>query len=304
VVKPALTLHLPGGVPMTFQRVPDVGEPQPFLMGERGLGGYIEGFTDPVVEVRPVQALYLGTYPVTQAQFGVWAEADKEKIQHEYYFKGRPEHPAEMDWRRANGYCDWLTDVCREQMAAGWRVCLPTEAEWEYACRAGSETEYYTGDGEAALAEAGWYNGNAENSTQPVGSKAPNAYGLYDLHGNVWEWCHDAQKVDDYRKRVAGDVDHWGELRRRDWQAGLARLIEPEGCRVLRGGSWWSSARNCRSTFRKGGRPDRRDWDYGFRVCLVPGPCPARSGAPMDSAAPGDGRRWTSPESDGLGVEQ
>lgn len=71
------------------------------------------------------------------------------------------------------------------------RLDLPTEAQWEYACRAGTDTDYHTGDGEAAMSAAGWYTENSESQTHDVGSKARNAFRLYDVHGNVWEWCRD-----------------------------------------------------------------------------------------------------------------
>lgn len=176
---------------MTFQRVPTAGEPQPFRMGERNLN-WAGGSSDPVVQVRSAHPFYLGTCPVTQAQFAVWTRA--EKIEHENHCAGHPEHPAEnLDWRQAVSFCAWLTKVAGAQMPEGWMACLPTEAEWEYACRAGTETDYYTGDGETALAEAGWFGEEwDQDSTHPVRQKAPNAFGLYDLHGNVWEWCHDA----------------------------------------------------------------------------------------------------------------
>ena len=281
------------GIEMAFRLIPTGA----FRMGNRGY--YAD--EEPVHRVRIAEPFWMAETPVTQAQFGIWTQA--ESIERENHFKDRPEDPAEnMDWRQAVAYCDWLTRAKGAEFPPGFRLaCLPTEAEWEYACRAGTETEYYTGDGEAALAEAGWFYQGSENaSTHPVGQRAPNEFQLLDLHGNVWEWCHDAWDGEAYRSRADGEQDAGEVARRRDWAAGLGPMLASDQTRVLRGGSWCNSAGDCRSAFRGGDRPVGRVRGVGFRVCLVRGP----AGQPDSQAepAPGDGGRGTRPESDGAGV--
>jgi len=130
---------------------------------------------------------------------------------------------------------------------------LPTEAEWEYACRAGTSTIYYTGNSVDDLDRAGWYSGNSGNKTHPVGEKETNAWGLYDMHGNVWEWCQDW-----YGDYPSGSVTD---------PIGL-----PKGSfRVIRGGSWYSAAQSCRSASRPDFEPGIRLLILGFRLVLLPG---------------------------------
>ena len=163
-------LHWPEHrVEMAFRLIP-AGV---FRMGGRGYYAHEE----PIHQVRIVEPFWMAETPVTQAQFALWTRA--ESIEHENRFKDRPDHPAEsMDWRQAVSYCDWLTRTQGAVFPAGFHLaCLPTEAEWEYACRAGTETEYYTGDGEAALAEAGWFGEDWRvGATHPVRQKAPNGF--------------------------------------------------------------------------------------------------------------------------------
>ena len=166
----------------------------------------------------------LAKYPVTQAQY--------EEImgKNPSYFKGH--RPVEcVSWHDAVAFCKKLSE--RE----GKTYRLPTEAEWEYACRAGTKTEYYTGDTAEDLARAGWYRGNSDNQTHPVGQKEPNAFGLYDMHGNVEEWCA-------------------------DW------FDESKSGRVLRGGCWCYDPDLCRSSSRRRLNPDFRNYSLGFRVLL------------------------------------
>jgi formylglycine-generating enzyme required for sulfatase activity len=131
---------------------------------------------------------------------------------------------------------------------------LPTEAEWEYACRAGSTTRYCFGDDEAALMEYSWYGGNSDDRPHPVAQMKSNAWGLYDLHGNVWEWCSDWYDKDYYPKSPTAD---------------------PTGpvtgsSRVNRGGGWHDDARNCQSWVRSRYQPTSRYIILGFRVARAP----------------------------------
>ena len=130
----------------------------------------------------------------------------------------------------------------------GHNYRLPTEAEWEYACRAGTTTRFYSGDRDSDLDGVGWYDGNSSSKTHPVGQKRLNSWGLYDMHGNVWEWCQD-----------------W----KGDYPSGS--VTDPKGpssgsYRVLRGGSWGNGPWYCRSAYRTGSNPDSRSYNLGFRL--------------------------------------
>ncbi|MCL2155821.1 MAG: formylglycine-generating enzyme family protein [Leptospirales bacterium] len=144
------------------------------------------------------------------------------------------------------GYPITSAAVTADRTKNGYR--LPTEAEWEYACRAGTTTAYNTGD--TIDDDTGWYSGNSGNKTHEVGKKPDNAWGLYDMHGNVWEWCWD-----------------WY----RDYDKPPAALTDPVGAssgsnRVDRGGCWYSRADYFRSAVRGGNRPSNQLGDLGFRL--------------------------------------
>ena len=157
------------------------------------------------------------------------------------------------------------------------------EAEWEYACRAGTDTDYYTGDGGAALAEVGGWNKAVHRGTRSVRLDVKNAWGLHDLYGHVWQWCHDSWEDDGaaprpvFRRQVDGDgdpgaVERWADYATpARWEA----LLENGRRRVLRGGSWVSSPWGCRSAYRGRGGAGNRDWGRGFRLCLASGPATA-----------------------------
>jgi len=134
------------------------------------------------------------------------------------------------------------------EKSAGYVYRLPTEAEWEYACRAGTTTKYSFGDSKSELGGYAWYDENSGGRTHPVGEKKPNGWGLYDMHGNVWEWCQDWH--DDYPSGSATDP------------TGAAS----GSLRVIRGGSWFYYSDYCRSASRDRLTPDFRSDFLGFRV--------------------------------------
>jgi formylglycine-generating enzyme required for sulfatase activity len=149
-----------------------------------------------------------------------------------------------VSWNDAEAYCQWLSDV------EGKSYRLPTESEWEYACRAGSSTAYCFGKFEFRFGWYAWYLSNSGNRTHPVGQKKPNAWGLYDMHGNVGEWCS----------------DRYG-----DYPSGA--VTDPTGAstgssRVRRGGGWIDGAASCRSADRGRNGPSHRNSYLGFRLAL------------------------------------
>ena len=244
-----------------------------FLMGSRGYYNDEE----PVHLVEIPFDFYLGKFPVTQRQFAVWTQ--QARIDHKNEFDGNPEHPAEnMNWHEANQFCQWLqgkvgllAQQAQYRDLAGLQACLPTEAQWEYACSAWHAdhddpshriyTDYHTGDGTAALEQAGWFSGNSNRQTQPVGQKANNRHGLHDMHGNVLEWCRDCWDIRAYRYRIDRQIDPCVET------------LDEGTYRVLRGGSWYDRATYCRAACRAWFRPAGRGRNLGFRVGLFPVPC-------------------------------
>ena len=190
-----------------------------------------------------VADFYIGRYLITQAQWEVVMDRNSSR------FKGDNLPVERVSWEEAVEFCDRLTKNTGKQYR------LPTEAEWEYACRAGSATKYYFGDEKQKLDHYAWYDGNSKSKTHPVGEKQPNQFGLYDLHGNVWEWC----------------LDHWHDNYEGAPTNGSAWLNEDnEGVRVIRGGAWLNFPRNCRSACRVNYIPGARYFNIGFRVVCVP----------------------------------
>jgi formylglycine-generating enzyme required for sulfatase activity len=159
-----------------------------------------------------------------------------------------------VSWKDAMVFCEQLTKVTE----GNGRYTLPTEAQWEYACRAGTDTEFYTGNDKTHLDQAGWYSSNSQGQTHPVGKKAPNDFNLYDMHGNVWEWC-----LDWY------DSDYYSECNKKGVVSNPAGPENGSG-RVLRGGSWVGGEQGCRSASRDNGHPEFRYGSIGFRLVFVP----------------------------------
>jgi len=222
------------GVKMEFVRVP-AGS---FTMGsEKG-----SEHEKPMHKVTIPKAFYIGKYEVTQEQWRAVMGSNPSRF-------NVPRNPVVgVGWNDCQAFLKKLNEEVR-----GARFSLPTEAEWEYACRAGGRTEYCFGDGEKELVEYAWYCDNADATPHPVGGKKPNAWGLYDMHGNAWEWCED--RWHDSYQGAPGDGSAWADAR------------EAKGF-VLRGGCWYDKAKACRSASRERSTP-RGDWDgQGCRVVL------------------------------------
>ncbi len=153
----------------------------------------------------------------------------------ETFEKGREGHPVLcITWHAAMQYCRWLS------LKTGKVYRLPTEAEWEYACRAGTKTAYFFGDDPAKLGDYAWFADNSDEKTYKIGSKKPNRWGLYDMYGNVAEWCLDEYKKDAYTTFPLNKPTLWPVVI-------PGEKIFP---RVVRGGSWGDEAKDCRSASR------------------------------------------------------
>ncbi len=190
-------------------------------------------------KVTLTQAFELGQCEVTQEQY------EKVMGKNPSYFKGKQKNPVEnVNWDDAVAFCRKLSDLPAEK-SAGHVYRLPTEAEWEYACRAGTTTKYSFGNSDSQLGEYAWHRGNSGKTTHPVGGKKPNPWGLYDMQGNAWEWCQD------WYGRYSG-----------------GKLTGPSSGshRVGRGGSWYDYSDGCSSYYRGGFTPVTQFNTLGFRV--------------------------------------
>ncbi|OQX76032.1 MAG: hypothetical protein B6D54_04730 [Epsilonproteobacteria bacterium 4484_65] len=198
----------------------------------------------PVHEVVFNYDFEIAKYPVTFEEYDLFCE-DTGKRKPDDKGWGRGKRPViNVSWRDAKEYCKWLSEKTGENYR------LPTEAEWEYSCRAGTITKWSFGDDAKELEKYAWYSKNSEGKTHPVGEKLPNPWGLYDMHGNVWEWCED-DWVDNYEKTP------------RD---GRAYVNEKSGGKVLRSGSWNVIAVSTRSAFRYRVIPVIHISNGGFRL--------------------------------------
>ncbi|MCD6212922.1 MAG: formylglycine-generating enzyme family protein [Sulfurovum sp.] len=189
----------------------------------------------------------MSKYLVTVEDYMLFAQATGVEVPEERHEHLGFDVPVRrVRWTDAKAYCTWKTQ--RE----GMTYRLPTEAEWEYACRAGSTTKYSFADDENMLDDYAWYASNSEGVTHNVGLKKPNAWGIYDMHGNVWEWCQD-RYANDY---TTTPVD------------GSAYDVKSEKGRVLRGGSYKAGAEKCTSTSRIDLGSAGRNYFIGFRVLI------------------------------------
>jgi uncharacterized protein (TIGR02996 family) len=233
---PQRTVVLAPGVEMTFSFIP----PGSFLMGSpEGEEG--RSHTETLHRVTLTQGFYLSVYPATQVQWGAVMDDSLSRCEGD-------DCPAEGVSRND------CKDFCA-RLGPSFR--LPTEAEWEWACRAGTTTRFYTGDGLEDLQRAGWCGSTSNlgrgRGAKSVGQLDPNAWGLYDMHGNVFEWCS----------------DRWAAYSPEDVQ-------DPKGCKagrwyLLRGGAWNDEPRKCRSAFRTISEPSDCFLGFGCRVVLCQG---------------------------------
>jgi len=219
-----------------------------FQMGsERG-----EPEEKPVRKVLIATPFYLGKHEVT------WRQWEAVRGKRPSAING-PDYPVDaVNWDDCQSFVRQLKERFPQK-----QFRLPTEAEWEYACRAGSAGEYCHGNDETGLSDYAWYRGNSGGKVHPVGQKKPNAWGLYDMHGNVWEWCENPY----------GEHHSGGPAEARIADSGKRLLFGPE--RVLRGGAWYTTAQGLRSACRNLASPVQNYGSYGFRV--------ACSLSPMDS---------------------
>jgi formylglycine-generating enzyme required for sulfatase activity len=227
-----------------------------------GPGSFVMGSTKgpgderPAHRVKLTKGFYMGVTEVTQKQ---WESVMPDNPSR---FKGGDRPVEKVSLEDCVKFCKLLTqkEIAQGKLPKGAKYRLPTEAEWEYACRAGSKTKYCFGDSETKLGEYAWYRENS-GRPHPVGTKKANAWGLFDMHGNVWERCGDA-----YGSYSAGEAkDPTGGVPHTEWGPGRIR--------IFRGGSWGSTAANCRSAVRNNCGPRVRQFSgVGFRlVRTLPG---------------------------------
>ncbi len=238
------TIQLRNGVTMDFILIP-AGE---FHMGSKKehKRDWDEG---PVHHVKITKPFYLGKYEVTQLQYETMVGKNPKSE-----FHGDQLPIENVEWPQAVMFCNAAGGI------TGTKLRLPTEAEWEYACRAGTDTEFYTGNkiepGDANFDSVEAYNKSKKqrplDRTAKVGSYPPNPFGLYDMHGNVWEWCADKYDSKYYKVSPAEDPH-----RKQD-----------EGSRVVRGGSWNNLPQKIRSANRSKRRESSDRKSLGFRVVM------------------------------------
>jgi Uncharacterized conserved protein len=199
-----------------------------------------DGDEAPEHKVKITKAFYLGQYEVTQKQ---WEEIMGNNPSN---FKGENQPVDSVSWEEVQQFLSKL------QEKTGHQFTLPTEAQWEYAARAATNTKWDFGDNESLLSEYAWFGENSESMTHPVGQKRPNGWNLYDMYGNVQEWVNDWY-ANSYKYKDGSD---------------------PQGpslghSRVIRGGAWGDDATMVRSTYRNASATDNKTPGNGFRVVMV-----------------------------------
>jgi formylglycine-generating enzyme required for sulfatase activity len=227
--------------------VPDLGLTLMPIAAGTFVMGHDSGDTNerPLTRVTLTKPFWLGRTEVTQREWkALMGETDRS------YFKDSNLPVQNVSWDEAMEFCRKLTATERraDRLPAGYIYSLPTEAEWEFGCRAGTTNEF-----SGKIGEMAWHEGNSGNTPHAAATLAANAWGLHDMHGNVWEWC-----ADFYQEKLKG-----------------GSVSDPAGpansaYRVRRGGSWVISAGLLRSSIRGRAEPDYRNYNLGFRIALVP----------------------------------
>jgi formylglycine-generating enzyme required for sulfatase activity len=219
-----------------------------FMMGSTDNENDWAHYTTPVHTVT-LQAFDIGAYEVTQAQYLAVMGTNPSWFQEKNGYPDTENNPVEtVSWYDARAFCTALSAL------TGRTFTLPSEAQWEYACRAGTTTLYSFCDSDVLLGHYAWWFSNSGSQTHPVGTRLPNLWGLYDMHGNVWEWC----------------LDSWHENYTGAPTDGSSWEPETSSQRLLRGGDWsdyypWTF----RSAFRGCHSPAYGYYTYGFRVLAV-----------------------------------
>lgn len=198
-------------------------------------------------QVRITRAFYVGMFEITQGQ---WKKT-KQKNRSQFKNAGDDAPVENVQWMDIQSFC---LALCKAEGVPKGTYRIPTEAEWEYACRAGTTAPFCTGSSEWDFARAGWCTDNSGGTTHPVGKKAPNAWGLYDMHGNVWEWCRDSPRT--YTSDAVTDPVGKGHK-----------------SRSIRGGGWYDKAWSDRSANRGTSlRTGVKENDLGFRIVRTAAP--------------------------------
>jgi len=233
------TLRLPGGIELKLIRV----EAGVFMMSANDG----ENDDDEVPHWATLtKDFYIGRTEVTQAQWKAVMGTNPS------YFKGDDLPVENVSWNDAMEFCEKLNSTGKAP--AGWKFTLPTETQWEYAARGGKKSKGYKYSGSNSIDDVAWCSRNSDSKTHPAGQKEANELGLYDMSGNVWEWL-----LDD-RNNSSNELI--AEFTRGNDQ--------DNSNRAYRGGSWLSTAMDCRSAFRSYPSPSKRSSSLGFRLALVP----------------------------------
>jgi formylglycine-generating enzyme required for sulfatase activity len=225
-----LILNCGSGVTMELRLIP---------AGTFTMGSKLDTAEQPPHKVTVRRSFYMGIYSVTQAQYKAVMSENPS------CFPGDNKPVENVTWFDANNFCQKISSLNSK------RVVLPSEAMWEYACKAGSKGHYCYNDKRELLADYGWYDRNSSSCSHDVGRLKPNKFGLYDMHGNVLEWCGD-EWHEDYENAPADE---------RYWPSN-------DSFRIFRGGSWYSNADRCRAEFRDGFSPNNHCNNLGFRVAV------------------------------------